>query len=71
MSGMHPKKYKIINCCREFIIEKIAAVVKENRYDSILANEATNCPMKEQMALILRIVDKNDIIREELVSFLE
>ena len=71
MSGTHPKKCKIINSCREFIIEKVAAVVKENRYYSILADQATDCAIKEQMVLILRSVDKNHIIREAFVSFLE
>ena len=49
----------------------MVAVVKESRYYSILADEATYRTMKEQMALILRFVDKNNIIREESVSFLE
>ena len=45
------------------------AASKENKYYSILVNEATDCAMKEQMVLILRFVDKNDIIREELYVF--
>ena len=32
--------------------------VKESRYYSILADEATDCSMKEQLALIFRFVDK-------------
>ena len=44
---------KHIDCCRELLIEKIAAVVKENRYYSILVDEATDCAKKKQMALIL------------------
>ena len=62
---------ELIGCCGELIIEKIAAVVKESRYYSVLADEATDCANKEQMALILGLVDKNNIIREEFVSFLE
>ena len=62
---------ELIGCCGELIIEKIAAVVKESRYYSVLADEATDCAKKEQMALILRLVDKNNIIREEFVSFLD
>ena len=61
---------ELIDCCGE-LIEKIAAVVKENRYYSIDADEATDCAMKEQIALILRFVDKNNIIGEEFVSFLQ
>ena len=62
---------ELIDCCGELIIEKIAVIVKESRHYSILADEATDCAMKGQMALILRSVDKNNIIREEFVSFLE
>ena len=46
-------------------------VVKESRHYSILADEATDCSMKEQLALIFRFVDKKSNIREEFVSFLE
>ena len=38
--------------------------MKEKNY-SILANEAADSAMKQQMAIILRFVDKNDITREE------
>ena len=62
---------KLIDCCGKLIIEKIAAVVKESRYYSILADEATDCAMKGQMALILRFVAKNNIVKEEFISFLE
>ena len=66
MPGIH-----IIDCWGELIMEKITAVVKESRYYSILADKAADCAMKEQMALILRFVDQNNIIWEEFVSFLE
>lgn len=39
--------------------------MKEKNY-SILANEAADSAMKQQMAIILRFVNKNDVIREEL-----
>lgn len=39
--------------------------MKEKNY-SILANEAADSAMKQQMAIILRFVDKNDVTREEL-----
>ena len=38
--------------------EQLVGEVKENRYYSILADEATDCSMKEQLALIFRFVDK-------------
>lgn len=58
---------QIINCCQEFILEKIAAVLKINKYYSMAADEATDCDMKEKLALILWFVDKNDTVREEFV----
>ena len=36
-----------------------------------MADEATDCSMKEQLALIFRFVNKKTNIREEFVSFLE
>ena len=51
--------------------EQLVGEVKENRYYSILADEATDCSMKEQLALIFRFVDKKNNIREEFISFLE
>ena len=49
----------------------MVAEVKESKYYTILADEATNCSLKEQIALILRFVNKSSTIREEFVSFLE
>ena len=39
-------------------MEQLVGEVKESRYYSILADEATDCFMKEQLALIFRFVDK-------------
>ena len=43
---------------------------QKSRYYSILADEANDRAMKEQIALILRFVDKSNVIRQEFVSFL-
>ena len=51
--------------------KKLVSDVKESKYYTILADEATNCSLKEKIALILRVVDKNSTMREEFVSFLE
>ena len=61
----------LILCCRDLIVEKLVADVKESKYYIILADEATDCSLKEQIALSLRAVDKNSTMREEFVSFLE
>ena len=52
-------------------MEQLVGEVKESRYYSILADEATDCSMKEQLALIFRFVDKKNNIKEEFISFLE
>ena len=58
--------------CLELITEKIAPV-KENNYYSILIDEATDCEMKGERtnSSNLRFVDKDNIIREKFVNFLE
>ena len=58
-------------CCRDFIVEKLIGEVKESKYHTIIADEATDCSVKEQIPLIFRFVDKSSSIREEFVSFLE
>ena len=58
-------------CCRDLTVEKFVVHVKDIKYYTILVDEATDCSLKEQIALVLRFVDKNSTIREKLVSFLE
>ena len=55
------------------VVEKLLAEVKESKYYTILGDEATDCSLKEQIALVLRFVDKSstNTIREQFVSFLE
>ena len=47
-----------IECCRDLIVEQLVVQVKESRYYSILADEATDCSIKEQLALVFRFVEK-------------
>ena len=55
------------------IVEKLLAEVKESKYYTILGDKATDYSLKEQIALVLRFVDKcsTNTIREQFVSFLE
>ena len=48
----------LIKCCGEIIRNKIIKEVKESKYFAILGDEATDCSMNEQIALILRFVDQ-------------
>ena len=43
---------ELIECYRDLIVEQLVGKVKQSRYYSILADEATDCSMKEQLALI-------------------
>ena len=58
---------KLNECCKEPIVGE----VRESRYYSILADEATDCSLIERLALIFRFVDEENNIREEFVSFLK
>ena len=58
-------------CCSDLIVEQLVGEVKESRYYSILADKATDCSLKEQLALSFRFADKENNIMEEFVSFLE
>ena len=45
--------------------------MKQNRYYFVLADKATDCAMNDQIVLILRFADKNNIIRKDFVNFFE
>ena len=62
-------KNELIECFRDLIAEQRVGKVKKSRYYSIPADEATDCSLKEQLALIFRFVDKENNIKEEFVSF--
>ena len=49
--------------------EQLVGEVKENRYYSILADEATDCSMKEQLVLIFRFIDKKTTLGKNLYPF--
>ena len=60
---------ELIKCYRDLIVEKYVGEVKQSRYYSILADEATDCSMKEQLALIFRFVDKKTTLRKNFYPF--
>lgn len=61
---------KIIRCCGQVIREQLLSEIKENKFYSIIADEAKDSSHKEQMSLVLRFVDSNCDIREEFIAFL-
>ena len=53
------------------IVEDIVAEINHNKIFAILADEASDNSYKEQLPLVLRFVDKENIIREEFMGFHE
>ena len=49
----------------------MVADVKKSKYYTVIADEATDYSLQEQIALIFRFVYESNTIREEFVSFLE
>ena len=60
----------IILCCGDHIREKLLSEIQRAKYYSILADEVAGISNTEQLSLVLRFVDENNIIREEFVDFL-
>ena len=44
--------------------------IKQNDYFSVLADEATDVSNQTQMSLVLRFIDQNQVIKENLVGFI-
>ena len=62
----------MIQVLGDHILHKILISVKEAKYFSVIADEMTDSSNKEQLAVVLRYVNRADTcIREDLVSFLE
>ena len=61
---------QIIDVIKDYIQGKIVAKIKVKRVFSVLADEATDISNKEQMALVLRYLSQNNVIKEEFVNFI-
>ena len=62
---------EIIEVLGTYIQDKIVAEINEAGAFSLLADEASDSSNKEQLPLILRLVDKERNVREEFVGFYE
>ena len=60
---------ELIECCMDLILEKLVGEVKEKRYYSLLADDATDCCLKEQLALLFRFVDKKTTLGRIYILF--
>ena len=61
---------ELINCCGNYIKDILVKEIKENRFFSVLADEASDCSNQEQLSLVIRFVDGSGEIREEFLGFL-
>ncbi|XP_065671304.1 52 kDa repressor of the inhibitor of the protein kinase-like [Hydra vulgaris] len=61
---------QLVRCCGEVITDTIIAEIKNSKYFSIIADEASDSSNKEQLSLVIRFVDSKFNIREEFISFL-
>ncbi|XP_065658564.1 52 kDa repressor of the inhibitor of the protein kinase-like [Hydra vulgaris] len=61
---------QLVRCCGEVITDTIIAEIKNSKYFSIIADEASDSSNKEQLSLVIRFVDSKFDIREEFISFL-
>ena len=61
---------ELIFCCGKFIRDALIKDIKESKFFSILADEASDCSNQEQLSFVLRFVDKDGEIREEFLGFL-
>ena len=60
---------QLIDICGEMLTEEIVAEIKDAKFFSILADEATDCSNIEQMSVVIRFVDRTLTIREEFLGF--
>ncbi|XP_065658729.1 52 kDa repressor of the inhibitor of the protein kinase-like [Hydra vulgaris] len=61
---------QLIKCCGEVVTDAIIGEIKNSKYFSIIADEASDSNNKEQLSLVIRFVDSKFNIREEFISFL-
>ena len=61
---------ELICCCGKFIKDSLIKDIKESKFFSILADEASDCSNQEQLSLVLRFVDKDGEIREDFSGLL-
>ena len=60
---------EILEVCSEMITEVIVHEVKEAKFFSVLADEATDSSNVEQLAIVVRYVNNNFVICEEFLGF--
>ena len=60
---------ELVQCCADFLRNKLSTEIKKAKYFSVLADEASDCSNKEQISFIICFADENDELREEFLEF--
>ena len=60
---------EIIECCGEYLQEKLISEIKKAKFFSVLADETPDVSNKEQMPVSIRFVDSKAEIREVFMEF--
>ena len=61
---------ELIYCCGKFIKDALIKDIKESKFLSILADEASDCSNQEQLFFVLIFVGKDGETKEEFLGFL-
>ena len=65
-----PIQNELISLCGKYITDKIVNEVKDAKFFTVLADEVRDISGKEQLALVIRFVDKSGVVREEFLQFI-
>ena len=63
------KQNGIISICGDLILSKLTSEIRDAKYFSVLADEASDVSKFEQMPLVIRFVDAKSEIREAFMGF--
>ena len=61
---------KLVKICGDQVTETIRKEINESVFYSVLADEASDCSRKEQLALIIRYIDRENRINERFLRFI-
>eukprot|EP00112_Aurelia_sp_Birch-Aquarium-sp1_P020814 Seg5447.2 transcript_id=Seg5447.2/GoldUCD/mRNA.D3Y31 product="52 kDa repressor of the inhibitor of the protein kinase" protein_id=Seg5447.2/GoldUCD/D3Y31 len=61
---------EMIHCCGAYISNSLVQEIREAKIFAVLADEASDVSNRKQIALIIRFVDRQHMIREEFLRFI-
>ena len=61
----------MIESCGKYIRQIVSKEIQASHWFSVIADEASDCSQTEQLSLVLRFIDQNNMIREEFVELIK